>query len=138
MYVRQAKNESKDLFIIAQIMRFGQFLSTSLSSENIMALRQLSRYRLFLVDEHSNYKRKVFYLLDQIFPEYIKLFSDTFGVTSNELLYKYPTFEDMLSVSTSQLTNFISKCSNDRFGREKALQIKDAAARIGWINLKIR
>ena len=34
----------------------------------------------------------------------------------------------MLSVSTTKLTNFISKCSNGRFGREKALQIKDAAA----------
>ncbi len=128
MYIRQTKNDSKDSFVIAQIMRFGQFSSTSLSSENIMALRQLSRYRMFLVDECSDYKRKVICLLDQIFPEYNKLFSDTFGVTSSELLHKYPTPEDMLSVSTTKLTNFISKCSNGRFGREKALQIKDAAA----------
>ena len=91
MYIRQTKNDSKDSFVIAQIMRFGQFSSTSLSSENIMALRQLSRYRMFLVDECSDYKRKVICLLDQIFPEYNKLFSDTFGVTSSELLHKYPT-----------------------------------------------
>ena len=128
MYIRQTKNDSKDSFVIAQIMRFGQFSSTSLSSENIMALRQLSRYRLFLVDECSDCKRKVICLLDQVFPEYNKLFSDTFGVASSELLHKYPTPEDMLSVSTTKLTNFISKCSNGRFGREKALQIKDAAA----------
>lgn len=90
MYIRQTKNDSKDSFVIAQIMRFGQFSSTSLSSENIMALRQLSRYRLFLVDECSDCKRKVICLLDQVFPEYNKLFSDTFGVASSELLHKYP------------------------------------------------
>lgn len=128
MYIRQTKNDSKDSFVIAQIMRFGQFSSTSLSSENIMALRQLSRYRMFLVDECSDYKRKVICLLDQVFPEYCKLFSDTFGAASSELLHKYPTPEDMLSVSTTKLTNFISKCSKGRFGREKALQIKEAAA----------
>ncbi len=128
MYIRQTKNGSTDFLIIAQIMRFGQFSSTSLSSENIMALRQLSRYRLFLADACSNYKRKVICLLDQIFPECSNLFSDTFGVTSNELLRKYPTPEDMLSISTAKLTKFISKCSNGRFGIEKAIQIKDAAA----------
>lgn len=127
MYIRQSKNDSKDSFVITQIMRFAQFSSTSLSSENIMALRQLSRYRLFLVDECSDCKRKVICLLDQVFPKYNKLFSDTFGVTSSELLHKYPTPEDMLSVSTTKLTNFISNCSNGRFGREKALRIKDAA-----------
>lgn len=93
-----------------------------------MALRQLSKYRTFLVDECSDYKREVICLLDKIFPEYNKLFSDTFGVTSSELLHKYPTPEDLLSVSTTKLTNLISKCSNGRLGREKALQIKDAAA----------
>ena len=36
MYIRQTKNDSKDSFVIAQIMRFGQFSSTSLSDENIM------------------------------------------------------------------------------------------------------
>ena len=36
MYIRQTKNDSKDSFIIAQIMRFGQFSATSLSEEVIV------------------------------------------------------------------------------------------------------
>lgn len=127
MYIRQTKNDSKDSFVIAQIMRFGQFSSSSLSSENIMALRQLSRYRLFLVDDCSDWKRKVICLLDQVFPEYNQFFSDTFGVTSKELLLKYPTPEDMLSISTTKLTNLINKCSRGRYGRAKAEQIKETA-----------
>ena len=127
MYIRQTKNDSKDSFVIAQIMRFGQFSASSLSDENVMALRQLSRYRLFLVDDCSDLKRKVICLLDQVFPEYSKLFSDTFGVTSKELLLKYPTPEEMLSISTTKLSNFISKCSHGRYGRLKAEEIQNAA-----------
>ena len=90
MYIRKTKNDSKDSYIIAQIMRFGEYSSSNISDENIFALRQLSRYRTSLVDECSSWKRKIISILDQVFPEYSNLFSDTFGVTSKELLSKYP------------------------------------------------
>jgi transposase len=127
MYIRQTKNDSIDSNTIAQIMRFGQFNSTSLSDENIIALRQLSRYRLSLVDECSDWKRKVIALLDQVFPEYASLFSDTFGVTSKEILLKYPTPEDMLAVSSKKLTSLLDKSSRGRFKADKAEQLKDCA-----------
>lgn len=127
MYIRQTKNDSKDSYIIAQIMRFGEYSATSLSEENIIALRQLSRYRLALVDTCGDCKRRVIALLDQVFPEYDKLFSDTFGKTSSELLLNCPTPEDMLAISTRKLTNILNKASHGRFGREKAEELKAAA-----------
>ena len=132
MYIRQTKNDSKDSFIIAQIMRFGQFSATSLSDEVIIAMRQLSRYRLALVDNCGDCKRRVIALLDQVFPEYDSLFSDTFGVTSKEVLSQYPTPEGMLTVSirkpTGKLTNLLGKASHGRFGKQKAEQLKSMAA----------
>ena len=127
MYIRQTKNDSKDSYIIAQIMRFGEYSATSLSEENIVALRQLSRYRLALVDACGDCKRRVIALLDQVFPEYEKLFSDTFGSSSTELLLNCPTPEDMLSISTRKLTNILNKASHGRLGREKAEELKAAA-----------
>ena len=128
MYIRQTKNDSKDSFIIAQIMRFGQYSSTTLSEEAIVAMRQLSRYRLSLVDSCGDCKRRVIALLDQVFPEYDRLFSDTFGSSSKEVLANYPTPEDMLSISTRKLTNLLAKASRGRFGREKAEELRAAAA----------
>ena len=128
MYIRQTKTDRKDSFMIAQIMRFGQFSATNLSEETIVALRQLSRYRLALVDACVDSKRRVIALLDQVFPEYAALFSDTFGVTSKEVLSQYPTPEDLLSVSTRKLSNLLEKTSRGRLGREKAEQMKAAAA----------
>ena len=128
MYIRQTKNDRKDSFIIAQIMRFGQFSATNLSEETIVALRQLSRYRLTMVDTCGDCKRRVIALLDQVFPEYDALFSDTFGVTSKEVLSQYPTPEDLLTVSTRKLSNLLEKTSHGRLGKEKAEQLKAAAA----------
>lgn len=129
MYIRKTKNDSKDSYIIAQIMRFGEFSSSTISDENIFAIRQLSRYRSSLVDECSNWKRKVITILDQVFPEYSDLFSDTFGVTSKELLSKYPLPENMLEVSTKELTSLLNKASKGRFGTEKAQEIKEYATK---------
>lgn len=127
MYIRQTKNDSKDSFIIAQIMRFGQYSETKLAEENIIALRQLSRYRLTLVDSCGDCKRRVIALLDQVFPEYQKLFSDTFGTSSKEILLKYPTPEDILSISTKKLSKILEKASKGRFSLEKAENIKSVA-----------
>ena len=119
MYIRQTKNDSKDSFIIAQIMRFGQFSATNLSEETIVALRQLSRYRLALVDSCGDCKRRVIALLDQVFPEYDSLFSDTFGVTSKEILLKYPTPEDMLTVSPRKLASLLTRASKGALVKKK-------------------
>ncbi len=128
MYIRQTKNDSKDSFVIAQIMRFGEFSTTSLADEDIMALRQLSRYRFSLVDECSDWKRKCIALLDQVFPEYSKLFSDIFGVASRELLSKYPTPEDMVSIDANTLSELLSEASRGRFGISKASEIQMSAS----------
>ena len=128
MYIRQTKNDRKDSFIIAQIMRFGQFSATELAEEAVVALRQLSRYRLALVDTCGDCKRRIISLLDQVFPEYNRLFSDTFGATSKEVLAKYPTPEDLLAVSPEKLANMLEKVSHGRFGKEKAKQLKAAAS----------
>lgn len=128
MYIRQTKTDSKDSFLIAQIMRFGQYSATTISEENIVALRQLSRYRLALVDSCGDCKRRVIALLDQVFPEYAKLFSDTFGVTSKELLTKYPLPEDMAVVSAKKLARLLAKASKGRFGEDKAEHLKTIAA----------
>ena len=127
MYIRKTKTDSKDSFVIAQVMRFGEFSSSPLLDERMFELKNLTRYRFSLVDESSDWKRKLITLLDQVFPEYDKLFSDIFGVTSKNLLSKYPLPEDILSISTETLAELLAKCSNGRFGFAKAEEIQNSA-----------
>ena len=127
MYVRQTKNDSVDSFIIAQIMRFGEFSISNFSDENTFALRNLTRYRFALVDECSDWKRKLVAILDHVFPEYSSLFSNIYGVASKELLSKYPLPEDMLSIPAEELGNLLYECSKGRLGINKAEEIQSRA-----------
>ncbi len=127
LYIRQTKNDSKDSFLIAEVVRFGRYSETAVAAPDIHALRELCRHRFFVVDMVSDLKRKVIALLDQVFPEYEKLFSDTFGVTSVQLLAEYTTPEEIVAVDTAKLCNLISLASRGRFGYDKAVEIQDAA-----------
>jgi transposase len=127
MYIRQTKNDAKDAFIIAEVLRFGRYTTTELASEEIVALRQLSRFRFSLVDSISDLKRQVISVLDMLFPEYERLFSDIFGKTSTELLMEYTTPEEILAVDTEELAAFIAKHSRNRWGLNKAEEIKSVA-----------
>jgi transposase len=126
-FIRKTKNDSIDSFVIAQVMRMGQYSYTRMAEENIVAMRLYSRHRLAMVDTVSDYKRRVIALLDQVFPEYATLFSDIFGVSSSEILLKYPTPEDMLAVSAEQLAELLENASRGRLGEEKAKTLQSAA-----------
>jgi transposase len=90
-------------------------------------MKQLSRYRFSVVEECGSCKCKIIALLDQVFPEYEKLFSDMFGKASKELLLNCQTPEDMLAISSKDLVSLLAKASKGRFKQEKAEQIKKAA-----------
>lgn len=127
MYIRKTKTDSVDSVIIADVIRFGRYCETSVEPGNLQAMRELCRQRFYIIDMASDLKRKVIALLDQVFPEYEKLFSDSFGVSSMELLSQYTTPEEMLSVSSQQLAEVLEKASRGRLGAEKAAEIQDAA-----------
>lgn len=122
--IRKTKTDSVDCKYVAEVIRIGNFSDFRVQSEEVQQLKQLCRFRYGLVDEIGMIKNKITGILDIIFPEYTKLFSDIFGVTSLAVLEKYTTPEELLKVSTKRLTEFLLKKSRGRFGEEKALEIK--------------
>lgn len=127
MYIRQNKTDSRDSFIIAEVLRFGRYSTARVPQDKMLALREMCRNRFFLVDSVSDLKRKVTALVDQIFPEYETLFSDNFGVTSTQLLSKYPSPEKIRKAKPNSITDLLLKASNGRFGQAKMLEVKELA-----------
>lgn len=127
LYIRQTKNDIKDSAIIADVIRIGRYCETSVSDDKMLALRDLTRQRFYLVDMVSDLKRKSLTLIDRIFPEYPTLFSDTFGTTSLELLANCNTPEDILAIETDKLVEMLSTASKGRFKQDKAEKIKETA-----------
>lgn len=128
LQIRKTKTDSIDAYLIAECIRLGKYCDTHLADEDMLALRELTRQRFYLVDMASDIKRKVIAMMDRIFPEYESLFSDMFGKTSRDLLKEYTTPEDILAVDTVHLAEILRKSSKGRFKAEKAEELKKTAA----------
>ena len=128
MYIRQTKNDSIDSFLIAEVIRFGQFTTTSMTDENILALRQLCRYRDSVISSRTEIKLRISTIMEQIFPEYEKQFSSLWLSTSMGILEKYLTPENIENAPIDELFEIIKDKSHNKLTMKKAVSIREAAA----------
>jgi len=128
MYIRQTKNDSIDSFLIAEVIRFGQFTTTSMADENILSMRQLCRYRDSVIFSRTEIKLRISTIMEQIFPEYEKQFSSLWLGTSMGILEKYLTPENIQNAPINELFEIIKDKSHNRLTKAKAISIKEAAA----------
>ena len=128
MYIRQTKNDSIDSFLIAEVICFGQFGTTSMADENILAMRQLCRYRDSVISSRTEIKLRIGTIMEQIFPEYENQFSSLWVSTSMGILEKYLTPENIENAPIDELFEIIKDKSHNRLTRAKAISIKEAAA----------
>lgn len=128
MYIRQTKNDSIDSFLIAEVIRFGQFGTTSMADENILAMRQLCRYRDSVISSRTEIKLRIGTIMEQIFPEYEKQFSSLWVSTSMGILEKYLTPENIKNAPIDELFEIIKDKSHNKLTMKKAISIREAAA----------
>ena len=127
--IRKRKTDIIDSFLIADLLRYGNFVETSLADENILSLRNLSRFRCYLVGSIGDLKRKAICILDQTFPEYQTVFSDVFGKTSSELLLHFQTADDFVSITAAKLETALARVTMKSFAKNKLTQISELAAK---------
>jgi transposase len=127
LQIRPVKNDRRDAWCIAEVLRLEPIVRTALASDAVLGLRHLSRLRSEMVDQIADQKRRLLGVLDQVFPEFETVFGDVFGTTAAALLQAHPTPEEIAEMDLDQLTSLLHKHSRGRFGRAKAEQIQEAA-----------
>lgn len=126
--IRKRKTDLIDSVLIAELIRYGNFVETSLADEDTMSLRNLSRFRNYLISSISDLKRKVICVLDQVFPEYQTVFSNIFGKTSKELLAHFQTADDFENITADQLNKVLENVTFKGFLKNKITHISELAA----------
>jgi transposase len=126
--IRKRKTDVIDSLLIAELVRYGDFIEAKLPQEAILSLRNLTRFRSYLVDSISDLKRKVICVLDQVFPEYQSMFSNVFGTTSKEILLQFSSPAEIESVSADTLAELLAGLSRKKLGMEKAEELGRAAS----------
>jgi len=127
--IRRRKTDIIDSVLIAELVRYGGFIESGLPDEHLISLKNLTRFRSYLVDSIADLKRKVICVLDQVFPEYEDVFADVFGKTSKEILLHFSTPAELEDISPDDLANMLAALSRRRHGKFTAQKLSDAAAK---------
>ncbi|MCA1554288.1 MAG: IS110 family transposase [Chloroflexi bacterium] len=125
--VRRTKTDRRDAFWIADFLRIGGSPSGTMPLAQVLQLRELARFRFNLVDQIADNKRKVLSVLDRIFPEYERLFSDVFLLSSRRLLQRAVTPDEIAAFDLSELTELLRTHSHGRLAEDQAQAIIQAA-----------
>ena len=90
-------------------------------------LKSLTRYRFDKVKERAALKTSVARLCNILFPELEKLLPTLHIVSSYALLSELPSAKHISEVNLTHLTSLLYSTSRGHYGRDKAIQIRDAA-----------
>ena len=121
------KNDRIDSWLIAETLRQGDYDETRLATDEVQALKQLTRYHQGLKQELAAVKTQAICVLDASCPEYAALFSDMFGAASLKVLAECPTPSEVARKRASSIAKLLSEGSRGRLGDAKAAEVKAAA-----------
>jgi transposase len=126
--VRKTKTDRRDAFVVAELVRIGRARASYVPDDTVLQLRELTRFRWGLVDRIGDAKRRVLGVLDRVFPEFAAQFKDPFGASARALLARAASAADFAEVDLGELTALLETASRKRFGPDKALAVRRAAA----------
>lgn len=126
--LRKTKTDKCDAKVIATMLFSDASKSYSPSSYQIQELKSLTRHRYRMIGYRSKLKLSVTRLIDIIFPELPDFVWSIHQSSSYQLLLELPCPDEIRKCHLTHLTNIISKASHGKYGREKAIQLRELAA----------
>ena len=125
--LRKTKTDKVDAHSIVTMLRTESLKPYSQSSYHLRELKSLTRYRFSLVQDCARLKSSYARLCVILFPELEKLVPSLHMVSVYTLLSELPNARAISECHLTKLANLISIASKGRYGKEKAIQIRNAA-----------
>ena len=126
--LRRTKTDRVDARVIAAMMMSGAVLTSyTASSYHNEELKSLTRYRFDKVQERARLKQSVSRLVNILFPELEKLVPTLHMQSVYTLLAELPGAKQIASCHLTHLKALLADASKGRYGREKALEIRETA-----------
>lgn len=128
--LRKTKTDRVDARTIAAMLmsdvNLTSYTDTSYHNEE---LKSLTRYRFAKVQQRAKLKQSVARLVNILFPELENLVPTLHMVSVYAMLSEFPGAKQIAQVHLTHLKTVLSESSKGRYGRDKAIEIRDAAKR---------
>lgn len=126
--LRKTKTDKVDARTIAMMLMSDVSLkSYSDTSYHNEELKSLSRYRFDKVHQRAQLKQSVSRLVTILFPKLEKLVPTLHMTSVYALLSELPSAKRIASCHLTHLINLLETSSRGHYGREKAIELRDAA-----------
>jgi len=125
--LRKTKTDTVDAHSIATMLRTESLKPYSQVSYHVRELKSLTRYRFSLVQDCARLKTSYARLCVILFPELEKIVPSLHMVSVYALLSELPNTRAISQCHLTRLANLISIASKGRYGKEKAIEIRNAA-----------
>ena len=133
--LRKTKTDKLDARFIATMLITDNLKPYSNISYHISELKSLVRHRFRLIQERSKFKVSLSRLITIIFPELEKIIWSTSQPSILYLLNELPTVKDIAECNLKHLTSILEKHSKGKYGRDKAIEIRELAKKsIGTVS----
>ncbi|MBT2602960.1 IS110 family transposase [Bacillus sp. ISL-53] len=130
--LRKVKTDAIDAYQLCVLYYKEDFEPHKMRGIQLLDLRNLSRQQEIVTNMYVEAKLQFHTILNQVFPEYRKVFGDLYSKVSLLMLKKYPTSEAVLTAGESRLAESVIEFCSSRSGEwawEKAKKIMDSASR---------
>ena len=130
--LRKVKTDAIDAYQLCVLYYKEDFEPHKNRGIQLLDLRNLSRQQEIVTDMYVEAKLQFHTILDQVFPEYRKVFGDLYSKVSLLMLEEFPTSEAVLSAGESKIAVHVAEFCPSRsvqWARERAKKIMDAATR---------
>ncbi|MEM1506396.1 transposase, partial [Domibacillus sp. 8LH] len=130
--LRKVKTDAIDAYLLCELFYKEELEPYKKRGVQLLNLRNLTRQHENITGVMIQTKLQFQAVLEQVFPEYKGVFGDLYSVVSLLTLSEFPSSEDILRASEETITDKIfglCKSRSIRWAKEKAVQLKAAAAR---------
>ena len=130
--LRKVKTDAIDAYQLCVLYYKEDFEPHKNRGIQLLNLRNLSRQQEIVTNMYVEAKLQFHTILDQVFPEYRKVFGDLYSKVSLLMLKKYPTSEDVLAAGESKLAESVMEFCPRRsslWALDKAKKLMDSASR---------
>jgi len=130
--LRKVKTDAIDAYQLCVLYYKEDFEPHKIRGIQLLDLRNLSRQQEIVTNMYVEAKLQFHTILDQVFPEYRKVFGDLYSKVSLLMLKEYPTSEAVLIAGESELAESVIEFCSSRSGEwawAKAKKIMDSASR---------
>jgi len=125
---KKAKTDDIDAYVIAGLLRSGSAAASYVPEEQVQTLRELSRMRYEFVKDRKNYQRRVYALLELVFPEYSRTaLGNPFGIASTAILKRFPTARHMTEAKVKQIEKIVRSIKGNNFNIDEIKNILQMA-----------